>query len=57
MTLQDGLVEDLVQAEIPDPFSGRIAINNPVLLVNKDDPLLHGVKNGFENRKVHLNKK
>jgi hypothetical protein len=57
MALQDGLAEDVTQTEIPDLFCSRVAVDNPALSVDEDDPLFHGVENGFENRKVHLNKK
>jgi hypothetical protein len=54
MTFQDGLAKDLVQAHIPDLFGGRIAVDNPVLIVNEENPLLHGSEHGLENESLHF---
>jgi hypothetical protein len=50
MAFQNRSAKDFIQSHIPDLFSGRIAVDNHVLIINEENPLLHGVKNGFENR-------
>jgi hypothetical protein len=49
MAFQDGSAKDFVQAHIPDLFSGRIAVDNPVLIINEENPLLHGSEDGLKN--------
>jgi hypothetical protein len=54
MAFQDGLAEDFVEGHISDPFSGRIAVDNPVLVINEENALLHGSEDGLKNGLLHF---
>jgi hypothetical protein len=54
MAFQNRSAKDFVKAHIPDPFSSRIAVNDQVLIIKEENSLFHGIKNRFENRKIHM---
>ncbi len=47
MAFKNGLAENLIGLDVPNPRRGGIAVSDRVLIVDKDDPLLHGGENGF----------
>jgi len=49
VAIQDGSARDFIKTHISDLFSGRVAVDNPVLVINEDNPLLHGGKDGLKN--------
>ena len=59
MALEDGLSPDLIQLDVPNPLRSRVAIGDPVLVIDKDHSLLHGIKDGGQNRAIdfHTHKK
>jgi hypothetical protein len=46
MALEDGLSPGLIQLDVPDLLGRRIAVGDPVLVIDEDHPLLHGIKDG-----------
>jgi hypothetical protein len=47
MAIQDGLPQNLIQYNISNLLCFWITVGDPVLIIDKDDPLFHGAKNGF----------
>ncbi len=47
MKLEDRPILDVLQPDVPYSLSGGVAVDNPVLIVNEDDPLFHGIEDRF----------
>jgi len=50
MKSQDGVAHHLYLLNVPNPLGSRIAVNDPILVINKDNPLFHGSEDSFQNR-------
>jgi hypothetical protein len=49
MTFQNGLPQYLIQLDISNLLCCRIAVSDPILIIDKKDPLLHGGEDSFQN--------
>ena len=47
MEFEDRPVLDVLQQDVPDSLSSGVAVDNPVWIINEDDPLFHGIENRF----------
>jgi hypothetical protein len=47
MELEDRPTLDVLQADVPYSLSSCVAVGNPLLIVNEDNPLFHSVENRF----------
>ena len=51
--VQDGLAQYPIRIDVPNLRYRRIAIGNPILIIDKDNTLLHRGEDGFQDRCVH----
>jgi hypothetical protein len=54
VTFENGLTVDILQPNAPDFLCGRIAVSDPVSVVDKHDAVLHRCKNGLEDRGIQF---
>ena len=47
VNVQDRLAHRFFQLNAPNPHRRRIAIGNPILIIDKDNTLFHGGEDGF----------
>jgi len=47
MEIQDGSTQYLIHLNLSNLLGRRIAVCDPIAIIDKNDPLFHGGKNGF----------
>src|SRR5512143_832077 len=54
MEVQNRSTQNPLHLNLSNLLCRRIAVRDPIAVIDKDNPLFHGGENGFQNGEIHI---